>query len=523
MSRAEILAAGFGLAGLILAPDAAPMLVSVSSTLLHEKYSLATIALGVLVAFIVLGAFLSLIVFGISRIREGVIRRAGFVLLITIGLRFARHLFLLWISTPRSWVISRITVHAATIVLLILAIGFASRFYGVVTRFGFLLPGIGIFAVLMALQLVRFAIASEQVAHLSPPPLTTPFPNPALQHRVVWIVYDELSYREAFERAAANGLSLPAFESLRSQSVFFRNVVPAAFMTEWAVPSLFLGTPVQDVKARDAREISVRLGEKSTYQPFEPQATIFGDIRREHLNSAIIGWYSPYCDLFAPVVPTCHWESDLPMPILEGMSGEQGALKNAMGLARDRIGLLRHRTGTSEQGIPWYVAERQRSYSRLMADGITAIGNPANSLVFIHLPVPHPPGFYNRHTQTTGRGTYLDNLVLADHSVQTLLDAVDKSGTRDITTVIVTSDHSWRIGIWKRDERWSKEEAAAAPREFDSRIPLLIHFPNQKQGLEIDKPFEAIRTRALIDAILNGQFESPEALRSWADNAGVSP
>ena len=518
MSRAEVVASGFGLAGLILAPDAAPMLVSVNATLLHEKYSLATIAVGVLVAFVVLGAFLSLIVLGVSRIREGVIRRIGFVLLITVGLRFARHLFLLWISTPKSWVISRMTVHAITIALLILAVGFARRFYGVIAKFGFLLPGIGIFAILMSLQLVRFAIASENVAHLSPPPLVTPFPEPALKHRVVWIVYDELSYREVFERAAANGLALPAFESLRAQSLSFRNVVPAAFMTEWAVPSLFLGTPVEDVKAKNAREISVRLGEQSAYQSFDPQATIFGDLHREHLNSAMIGWYSPYCDLFASVVQTCHWESDSPMPILEGMSGGQTPVQNAIGLARDRVRVFRRHTDVPENDIPGYIAERQRSYSRLMEEGIAAIGNPANSLVFIHLPVPHPPGFYNRHTQMTGRGTYLDNLVLADHSVHALLDAALKSSTSDITTVIVTSDHSWRIGIWKRDERWSKEEAAAAPHEFDPRIPLLIHFPSQRQGVEIDKPFEAIRTRSLIDGILNGQLETPEAVRSWAGN-----
>jgi hypothetical protein len=516
MSRAEILAAGFGLSGLIFAPNAAPMLVSVSSTLFHEKYSLATIALGVLVDFSILGALCSLLVLGISRISEGVVRRLGFVLLISVGLRFARHLFLLWISTPKSWVISRMAVYVLTIALVILAIGFARQFYSALSRLGFLLPGIGIFAIMMVLQLVRFAVASERVAHLPTPVPTAQFSEPALKHRVVWILYDELSYREVYERAAANGLSLPAFASVTAESVSFRNVVPAAFMTEWAIPSLFLGETIDDVKANNAREISIRLAGKSRFEAFDPQATIFGELHRERLNAAIIGWYSPYCDLFASVVPVCHWESDLPMPILEGMSGEQGALQNAMGLARDRLQALRGHTSDPPKGIPWDVAERQRSYSRLMTEGISAIGDPTLSLVFIHLPVPHPPGFYNRHAQTTGRGTYLDNLVLTDRSLQTLFNAVLNSTTRDITTVIVTSDHSWRIGIWKRDARWSKEEAAAAPREFDPRIPLLVHFPNEKQAVDIGVRFEALRTRSLISEILHRQLETPDGLRVWA-------
>ena len=519
MSRAEILASGFGLAGLILAPNAAPMLVSVNATLLHEKYSLATIALGVLLAFAVLGALCSLIVLGVSRIRDGAVRRIGFVLLITVGLRFARHLFLLWISTPRTWVISRLTVHAITVVLLILAVGSARRFYGTVTKFGFLLPGIGIFAVMMALQLVRFAIASERVAHLPAPVLTAAFPESELKHRVVWIVFDELSYREVFEKAASNGLTLSEFESVRAQSVSFRKVVPAAFMTEWAVPSLFLGAAVEDVKAKNPREISIRFAGQSNYQPFDPQATIFGELYRQQLNSAIIGWYSPYCDLFASVVPSCQWESDLPMPILEGMSGEQTALQNAVGLARDRMQLMRGHTNGADKGIPWDVAERERSCSRLMTDAISAIANPTTSLVFIHLPVPHPPGFYNRHTQSTGRGTYLDNLVLADKTLKALFDAILNSNARDVTTMIVTSDHSWRIGIWKRDPRWSKEESAAAPRDFDPGIPLLIHFPNQKQGLEIEQSFDAIRSRSLIEGILDGQLETPDAVRIWAEDS----
>ena len=46
------------------------------------------------------------------------------------------------------------------------------------------------------------------------------------------------------------------------------------------------------------------------------------------------------------------------------------------------------------------------------------------SFVFIHLPVPHPPGIYDRSTgRERAGGTYIDNLALADRSLGELMAA----------------------------------------------------------------------------------------------------
>ena len=518
MTRAEILQAGFGLASLMLAVNASPMLVTANQTLLHQKYS-TTISLGLLLDFAVLGPLCSLVVYGISRIPEGVIRRLGFVLLIYLGLRYTRHIFLLWmgvvawIRTPQTFVASRVVVQLVSIALVILAIAFARRFYSTVGKFGFLLPGIAIFALLMCFQLARAAVVAERA--LRPPVLTAAYPQSNLKHRVVWILYDELSYREVFDSASSNRLSFPAFESLRAQSLSFRNVVPAAYMTEYAVPGLLLGSTVEDVGAEGPRELSVRFTGKRRYTALDPQATIFGELHREHLNSAVMGWYYPYCDLLASVVSTCDWETDNMTALVPGMFAEQSVLRNAVGLLADSVEKMDGHRWLAH--TPWETLDRQQSYHRIMSAALSAIAKPGTSLIFLHLPLPHPPGFYDRNTHTLStKGSYLDNLILADRTLQILFDAVHQSQENDVTAVIVTSDHSWRINMWRKEPGWLQEEEAAAPHDYDSRIPLLVHFPHQTQPVEIEKPLDAIRIRSLISDILNGQLETPDAVSAWA-------
>jgi hypothetical protein len=523
MSRAEILACGFGLAGLILAPQASPLLISVNETFLHQKFPEVTVALGFLVDFTLLGLLCAVAVFGVSRLPEGISRRLGFVFFIYLGLRFARHIFLLWVAMDVEWVrstrtlvVSRFVVRLACALLILLAIASARRFYSTLQKFGFLLPGISIFAGVMWFQLARSVALAERVLHRQAPSLAAPFPGPPLKHRVIWIVYDELSYREAFEKATANGLSLPAFESLRAESVSFRNVVPAAYLTEYAVPSLLLGLRVENTDAGSPRELSVRLAGTRHYTKLDPQATIFGELHRQRLNSAAVGWYYPYCDLLAPVVSSCEWETGIPMPVVTGMSGEQSVVKNVVGLTTANVEQMLGHVLPQSLGE---ITMRQANYRQLLSSATAAIANPGTSLVFLHLPVPHPFGFYDRKTgQLASTGSYLDNLALADRTLQVLLDAVHHSEENNVTTVIVTSDHSWRVAMWRNTPGWTNEDAAAAPAELDPRIPLLVRFPNEKQPLEIEKPFQAIRSRSLISGILSGQVETPEAVHAWAES-----
>jgi hypothetical protein len=90
------------------------------------------------------------------------------------------------------------------------------------------------------------------------------------------------------------------------------------------------------------------------------------------------------------------------------------------------------------------------------------------------------------------------------------------------TTVIVSSDHSWRLAIWRPTALWTKEEEEASRGHFDPRPVLMIHYPGQQAEHDITAPFEEIRIHQLIERMLRG--EEPELAQSLlAGGAEVTP
>jgi len=88
------------------------------------------------------------------------------------------------------------------------------------------------------------------------------------------------------------------------------------------------------------------------------------------------------------------------------------------------------------------------------------------------------------------------------------------------TTVIVCSDHSWRVWIWRPTALWTKEDEAASGDRVDPRPVLMIHYPGQQAEHDVTAPFEQIRLHELIDLMLRG--EEPELAQSLlAGGAGL--
>ena len=56
-------------------------------------------------------------------------------------------------------------------------------------------------------------------------------PAEAGRPRVIWILFDELSYQQVYERRLP-GLQLPAFDALAAQATVFTHTVPAGIQTE---------------------------------------------------------------------------------------------------------------------------------------------------------------------------------------------------------------------------------------------------------------------------------------------------
>jgi membrane-anchored protein YejM (alkaline phosphatase superfamily) len=121
------------------------------------------------------------------------------------------------------------------------------------------------------------------------------------------------------------------------------------------------------------------------------------------------------------------------------------------------------------------------------------------------LPVPHPPGIYDRATGTLrDTGTYIDNLALSDRVLSDLMKELNATGLALKTTVIVSSDHSWRLPIWKAKPLWTKEEEVASHDHFDTRPMLMIHSPGQQSEENVTAPIAQLRIHEILETLLRG-------------------
>ena len=137
--------------------------------------------------------------------------------------------------------------------------------------------------------------------------------------RIVWILFDELSYRQVFEHPYP-GLQLPNFDRLISESTSFSDISPAGYHTQEVVPSLFLGRVVHDIHSNLQGAPLVQLGSSKEWQPFDAQ--------KNHLCRCPAAWVD-------------HGRRGLVQPLLPHVRRYCGRLL----LAAWRWFMGRHRTG----------------------------------------------------------------------------------------------------------------------------------------------------------------------------------
>ena len=109
-----------------------------------------------------------------------------------------------------------------------------ARFVLLVAAFAFC--ALWIIPQLLHLMLIRQPDESAASIHLSPASHSTS------NQRIIWILFDELSYDQAFDHPAP-GMKLPNLDRLRSESVSFSNLNPAGFYTELHHTVLVPGAP----------------------------------------------------------------------------------------------------------------------------------------------------------------------------------------------------------------------------------------------------------------------------------------
>jgi hypothetical protein len=362
-------------------------------------------------------------------------------------------------------------------------------------------------------QLIFVAFLPPPVQHLAPahgPVSTYKESDP----RIIWILFDELSYDQTFDHPSA-GIELPNFRHLHSKSVSFSRLEPAGYYTQRIIPSLFLGKRIDRIRSTLDGNFWYEDGPSGRWLAYDPPKTLFGLAKSEGWSSGVDEWTFPYCRVLAPVLDACFWEPSAILPTeLYGASEEKSVLANAgvLPLALLSIGTNRSQSAGDSSS---------RDYHEILANAGTLIDDSRVRFVFLHFPIPHPPGIYDRRLHMFRRGgTYLDNLVLADDTLGLLLDRIANTRSSTRTTVIVSSDHSWRISLYRHDAAWSAEEERACGGRFDDRPVLLIHFPEQSSAVEVPDVLPELLEHDIIAGMLRGEINNPADLDKLESKSG---
>jgi hypothetical protein len=233
--------------------------------------------------------------------------------------------------------------------------------------------------------------------------------------RIVWIVFDELSYDQTFESRWPD-LALPNFDRMRAEGAMFAAVEPVEFYTQYVMSWLLLGRPVSHIRTSASGATTFYFQDTHTWEPFEAAQTILADARRQGWTTGIVGWSIPYCRILHNWVDNCHWVSD-DDPIIDGTNVDPGqtSLQNAFSLLMKSAQVLMPGIASSRsQYQDKWVSRRQRNYQSVMQHALALIHDSTIRFALIHLPVPHPPAFYDRKARAfSAGGSYVDNLALA--------------------------------------------------------------------------------------------------------------
>jgi membrane-anchored protein YejM (alkaline phosphatase superfamily) len=151
----------------------------------------------------------------------------------------------------------------------------------------------------------------------------------------------------------------------------------------------------------------------------------------------------------------------------------------------------------------------------LQNEAIEEAANRSRALVFLHLPLPHPPGIYDaaaERVDTSRNHSYLESLDQTDRLLGSIRESMEASGAWSDTVLIVSSDHTLRSAHWKTHPGWYAPDSAL---QVDDRVPFLVHFPGEAHGVEFSGALHTIVSRELIEHVLTGEVENQRDASAW--------
>jgi hypothetical protein len=467
------IAQAWGFAAIVLLPNYVDMTSAAGDARMRVAVPLTRIALAHLTDMLIVTVVFALVMAALRKLKGWPWIRWALMAALPI-LLFLRNLNVVPFDVPHLAIAGAALLWCTALLFLIL------KHPGIAAKLGSfsgnVLAGFAVFAVVVAFQLVRAALWRP-----GPQAFSHPIPAaPANRPRLVWILFDELSYKYAFETRDPS-LEMPNFDRFRAQSTLYTDVTPIAYRTTRAVPGLMLGHIVTDVEYTPGNRYLVKTADSPGWQPFDPDASLFGQAQRSGVTTSIIGWYLPYCPIFARVATQCYWSNDDDQDRGPTMLQASYA-ENVWFPLRVLFETCFWPSRAWDDEARWASESHIDSVKDTSLHALEALSSSQADVIYLHIPAPHPVAFWNRRTaQFAPGGSYIDGLDYCDRLLGQMIDILEKQPRWNSTMIVVQGDHSWRTAMWRPLPGWSAEdERVSHGGEWDPRPLVMIHSPGEQ-------------------------------------------
>jgi hypothetical protein len=339
------------------------------------------------------------------------------------------------------------------------------------------------------------------VSHLPPKPPGAP--------RVIWVIFDEWDQELTFADRPSR-IQLPEIDRLRGSDFSASEAIRPNLFTDWSMPALTTGIALEDIHPQGPAELMIRPRGSDTYVRWSEQDSVFREARKMGFNTAVVAWAIPYCRVLKNDLSDCWWWSG------SNQYNSIGSTVPAMFLNRPRS--LYENIYRSPFGRSLSTQRHIWVTENVVAKSLEVARDPAIGLALLHMPVPHPPYFFNAVTGRNDRAAtpitgifdqtqegYLDALALTDKIIGQLRRSMEQAGVWDASTVIFSADHPYRHRI------------SLDGRAVTRSVPYLVKMAGPHKQLCYDAPFSTLVTKNLILAILSGELSRPGEIPHWID------
>jgi hypothetical protein len=342
--------------------------------------------------------------------------------------------------------------------------------------------------------------------------------------RVIWVVFDEMDQRLAFEERPA-GLLLPEFDRLRAEGLSGNQVKQTASWTAIALPSLLCGRIFNRAEPLSFNELRLSIAGSADPLNWHDQPNVFQRARELGVNAELDGWHHPYCRVIGDSLVRClavpsgaaALVRDVDVPNL-GLFRTLGFLFHLQWEATRDLFRSNHMESAEKLNDLWIQEQQQQQYFRIRDRAYASAVDSRIGLLFLHFPTPHPYPIYDRKRgdfTLSSSLDYFDNLALADRTLGELRRALEQAGLWEQTSILVTADHGFRRQAWQGRFGWTPQlDALTASGSFD-RVPFILKIAGQTRGLASSEPFSNVLSGGIVLSVLSGAVTTPAQAADW--------